>query len=447
MEVERAAPARVPQDHAAARGLDLAGLVPAASASLPALGAEERLPQHEAPRRRQRSEPHREAEGAERLRPPAAASQHGADQDLHLALSRPQLREAAQRLDQLRLAPRPVEGQDERALVLDARGPQARSLGQGAGGLREPARPRPGPPRAGSAAPGGAARGRSRRRRPTPRRPARPSRAPARGRRGHRREGQGRLGHPGLPGGVESSTADGPFGSSWSPPDLYGMSQSIGTGCRPALSGRSFHVDRVRDEACRVGQARGRALAARGGRARPLRGVRSLLPLALRAPLQLRADCPAIPGGSISSGRFVAGLLFDAHGLRPREPRPRGRRPHLLRGRTQGDGPLRDVGAAQRGRARRRTRACCPTDESTSSGSRTCSASAATRRSDDAAVPRSSTRKALDGHPTPATPFVRLSTGASGVGVAASLGLAFGALRLLRRRARRASTSSRARGA
>jgi transketolase len=35
--------------------------------------------------------------------------------------------------------------------------------------------------------------------------------------------------------------------------------------------------------------------------------------------------------------------------------------------------------------------------------------------------------KALDGHPTPATPFVRLATGASGVGVASSLGLAFGA--------------------
>jgi transketolase len=35
--------------------------------------------------------------------------------------------------------------------------------------------------------------------------------------------------------------------------------------------------------------------------------------------------------------------------------------------------------------------------------------------------------KALDGHPTPATPFVRLSTGASGVGVASSLGLAMAA--------------------
>jgi transketolase len=35
--------------------------------------------------------------------------------------------------------------------------------------------------------------------------------------------------------------------------------------------------------------------------------------------------------------------------------------------------------------------------------------------------------KALDGHPTPATPFVRLATGASGVGLATSLGLAFAA--------------------
>ncbi len=35
--------------------------------------------------------------------------------------------------------------------------------------------------------------------------------------------------------------------------------------------------------------------------------------------------------------------------------------------------------------------------------------------------------KALDGHPCPITPFIRLSTGASGVGVTTSLGLAFGA--------------------
>jgi transketolase len=35
--------------------------------------------------------------------------------------------------------------------------------------------------------------------------------------------------------------------------------------------------------------------------------------------------------------------------------------------------------------------------------------------------------KPLDGHPTPATPFIKLSTGASGVGVASSLGLALAA--------------------
>jgi transketolase len=40
---------------------------------------------------------------------------------------------------------------------------------------------------------------------------------------------------------------------------------------------------------------------------------------------------------------------------------------------------------------------------------------------------RSMAAKPLDGHPTPATPFVRLSTGASGVGVPSSLGLAVGA--------------------
>ena len=35
--------------------------------------------------------------------------------------------------------------------------------------------------------------------------------------------------------------------------------------------------------------------------------------------------------------------------------------------------------------------------------------------------------KALDGHPTPATPFIKLSTGASGVGVASTIGLAYAA--------------------
>lgn len=41
--------------------------------------------------------------------------------------------------------------------------------------------------------------------------------------------------------------------------------------------------------------------------------------------------------------------------------------------------------------------------------------------------------KPLDGHPTPATPHVRLSTGASGVGVPSSLGLALGAMDTFRK--------------
>jgi transketolase len=41
--------------------------------------------------------------------------------------------------------------------------------------------------------------------------------------------------------------------------------------------------------------------------------------------------------------------------------------------------------------------------------------------------------RALDGHPTPATPFVKLATGASGVGVASSFGLALSVMDLYRR--------------
>ena len=129
------------------------------------------------------------------------------------------------------------------------------------------------------------------------------------------------------------------------------------------------------------------------------------------------------PGGSISSGRFVTAAV-RRDGLRPCAPRTPGRRHHVLRGRAQGARPVRPVGAAQRGRAhrgagavaRRRKLACAL---------RTCSASAATR----VAMPpfTASHAKALDGHPTPATPFVRLSTGASGVGLPARSALPGGA--------------------
>lgn len=56
------------------------------------------------------------------------------------------------------------------------------------------------------------------------------------------------------------------------------------------------------------------------------------------------------------------------------------------------------------------------------------------RRNPTTATPlfRQFRSKPLDGHPTPATPFIRLATGASGVGLASSLGLALAAIDIYR---------------
>jgi transketolase len=56
------------------------------------------------------------------------------------------------------------------------------------------------------------------------------------------------------------------------------------------------------------------------------------------------------------------------------------------------------------------------------------------RRNPNTATPlfRQLRAKPLDGHPTPATPFLRLATGASGVGLASSLGLALAAMDIYR---------------
>ena len=56
------------------------------------------------------------------------------------------------------------------------------------------------------------------------------------------------------------------------------------------------------------------------------------------------------------------------------------------------------------------------------------------RRNPTTATPLFKTLRAktLDGHPTPATPFIRLATGASGVGLASSLGLALAAMDVYR---------------
>jgi transketolase len=128
------------------------------------------------------------------------------------------------------------------------------------------------------------------------------------------------------------------------------------------------------------------------------------------------------PGGSISSGRFVAALLFDsmAYDLsRPsredadvisyaaghkalglyamwalRNEIARIAAPELLAPNESDQLRLEDLLGFRRN----------PTNETP--------------------LFRALGSKALDGHPTPATPFVRLSTGASGVGVGSSLGLA-----------------------
>ena len=131
------------------------------------------------------------------------------------------------------------------------------------------------------------------------------------------------------------------------------------------------------------------------------------------------------PGGSISSGRFVAGLLFDTMDYDVSRP-----------DREQADiisyaaghkalgvyamWALRDelarVGAPELLPADIRDRLRFED-------------LLGFRRNpvNQTSLFRKLESKSLDGHPTPATPFVWLSTGASGVGVASSLGLAFGA--------------------
>jgi transketolase len=128
------------------------------------------------------------------------------------------------------------------------------------------------------------------------------------------------------------------------------------------------------------------------------------------------------PGGSISSGRFVAGLVFDAAEYdlaRPRRPEAdvvsyaAGHKAMglyamwALRDELARTGDPSLLPAADEDRLRLEDLL-------------------GFRRNPTTATPLflRFRARALDGHPTPATPFVRLSTGASGVGVASSIGLA-----------------------
>ncbi len=131
------------------------------------------------------------------------------------------------------------------------------------------------------------------------------------------------------------------------------------------------------------------------------------------------------PGGSISSGRFVAGLLFDAADYELAKP-------------DRDDADVVSYAAGHKAMglyamwalrdelARVGNPALLPSSD----GDRLrLEDLLGFRRNPTSATPlfRKFGAKALDGHPTPATPFVRLSTGASGVGVASSIGLALAA--------------------
>ena len=131
------------------------------------------------------------------------------------------------------------------------------------------------------------------------------------------------------------------------------------------------------------------------------------------------------PGGSISSGRFVMRLLFDAmdYDLARPERRDADIISYAAGHKALG---LYALWALRNEVARLAAPELLPDDEKFQLRFEDL---LGFRRNTSAQTPlfRRLRAKALDGHPTPATPFVRLSTGASGVGLPASLGLAWGA--------------------
>jgi transketolase len=132
------------------------------------------------------------------------------------------------------------------------------------------------------------------------------------------------------------------------------------------------------------------------------------------------------PGGSVSSGRFVAGIVFDAMIYNLSDP---DREDADIVSYAAGHKALGlyAMWALRNEIARIGAPELLPADERLQLRLEDL---LGFRRNPVTTAPLfvKFKAKALDGHPTPATPFVRLSTGASGVGVASSLGLAFGAL-------------------
>ena len=131
------------------------------------------------------------------------------------------------------------------------------------------------------------------------------------------------------------------------------------------------------------------------------------------------------PGGSISSGRFVARLLFDTMDYDLALPN---RQDADIISYAAGHKALGlyAMWALRNEVARIAGPDLLPHDEKFQLRLEDL---LGFRRNPTTATPlfRKFHAKPLDGHPTPATPFVRLSTGASGVGVPASFGLAWAA--------------------
>jgi len=132
------------------------------------------------------------------------------------------------------------------------------------------------------------------------------------------------------------------------------------------------------------------------------------------------------PGGSISSGRFVASLLFDAMDYDLSRP---DREDADIISYAAGHKALGlyAMWALRNDVARIAAPELLPKDDKLQLRIEDL---LGFRRNPTEAAPlfKKFHAKPLDGHPTPATPFVRLATGASGVGVPSSLGLAFGAM-------------------
>jgi transketolase len=136
------------------------------------------------------------------------------------------------------------------------------------------------------------------------------------------------------------------------------------------------------------------------------------------------------PGGSISSGRFVAGILFDCLDADVSDP---DREDADLLSYAAGHKTLGlyAMWALRNEVMRIGCPELLPRDERLQLRLEDL---LGFRRNPQTATPlfRKLNVKPLDGHPTPATPFLRIATGASGVGVAASLGLALGAMDIYR---------------